>query len=105
MVDERTHLSPENLQLAKRRIESESMSAEPKTGIFTRQLDRALPGKHVGKLYDDLGYKEAAILAQLRSGMCCLNAYLAKIKAIESADCSTCGVPETVKHFLLQCKK
>ena len=92
------------LQLAKRRIDSESSSAPPKTGIFTRQLDGALPSKHMRKIYDSLGYKEAGILAQLRSGMCRLNAYLAKIKAVESADCSTCGVPETVQHFLLQCK-
>ncbi|KAI0656526.1 hypothetical protein C8Q70DRAFT_921051, partial [Cubamyces menziesii] len=31
--------------------------------------------------------------------------YLARIRAIDSPLCTTCGIPETVAHFLFTCKR
>ena len=70
-----------------------------------RQIDKAAPGKHTRKLYDNLKAEDAAILAQLRTGKCRLNQYLADIKIVDSPNCTACGTPETVEHFLLNCKK
>ncbi|KAI5827781.1 hypothetical protein K523DRAFT_245996, partial [Schizophyllum commune Tattone D] len=44
-------------------------------------------------------------ITQLRSGHIGLNAFLARIKAITSPMCPLCGVPETVDHYLLSCRR
>ncbi|KZL63631.1 reverse transcriptase [Colletotrichum tofieldiae] len=36
---------------------------------YSKKIDIALPGNHTRKLYDELSWKEARILAQLRTGM------------------------------------
>ena len=69
---------------------------------YARQVDLALPGDHTRLLYDPLTKSEAGFLAQLRTGKCRLNGYLARIKAVESDQCSCGRGPETVKHFLFQ---
>jgi hypothetical protein len=69
-----------------------------------RNLDAALPGRHVRKLYDRLKRADAAILAQLRGGYCRLNGYLFKIGQTDSERCE-CGERETVEHFLLECPR
>ncbi len=68
------------------------------------ELDQALPGSHVRRLYDQLKRREAAILAQLRTGYCRLNSYLHKISQSETEQCD-CGQPETVEHFLIHCPR
>jgi hypothetical protein len=75
-----------------------------KTGYFARHLDKALPGKHTRKLYNKLSRPEAVLLAQVRTGYCRLNDYLHSINATENNRCE-CGARETVRHFLLECKK
>lgn len=76
-----------------------------KVGMHSKRVDAALPGKHTRKLYDQLSWKEASVLAQLRTGMARLNTYLFRIKATTSDQC-TCGqARETVEHFLLRCRK
>ena len=74
-------------------------------GKFTRELDKALPGKHIKKLYDSLKRSEASILAQLRTGMARLNEYLHRIGASETDQCSCGQATESVKHFLFRCTK
>jgi hypothetical protein len=70
-------------------------------GKHIKDIDTALPGKHVRKLYDMLKRPEASILAQLRTGMARLNGYLSRIGAVELA-AWTCGqADESVQHFLL----
>ena len=77
----------------------------PKTGRFTKVIDKALPGKHTRLLYDKKPHSRASILCQLRSGICRLNSYLFKIKAAASPYCE-CGVTEeSVDHFLFRCTK
>ena len=73
-------------------------------GKFLKRIDKALPGKHTRKLYDNLSRIDAAILAQLRTGICRLNAYLHKITAAESNACE-CGLLESVPHFLFTCPR
>jgi hypothetical protein len=50
--------------------------------------------------------KDAALIAQLRTGHCGLNGYLQRFNKVESADCEACneGQRETVEHYLLECK-
>ncbi|KAF8575418.1 hypothetical protein K439DRAFT_1292883, partial [Ramaria rubella] len=44
-----------------------------------------------------------SIMTQLCTGHIGLNVFLKKIKAVDSALCSTCHLPETVAHYLLYC--
>jgi ribonuclease HI len=50
-----------------------------KTGKHLRQVDAALPGTHVRRLYDTLTRQEAQVLAQLRTGLSRLRGFLAKL--------------------------
>lgn len=52
---------------------------KPSTEKFTHRIGTALPGKHTETLYRRRTKTEAKVLCQLRSGMCRLNGYLAKI--------------------------
>lgn len=45
-------------------------------GRHSRRVDTALPGKHTRQLYNRLSWKEASVLAQLRTGTARLNGYL-----------------------------
>jgi hypothetical protein len=76
-----------------------------RTGNFTAELDRALPGKHTQKLYDGLRKAEAKVLIQLRTSMGRINEYLYRIGATETSNCA-CGIEkESVKHFLFRCNR
>ena len=76
---------------------------ETSVGKHTRAIDKAFPGKHTKALYNGRLYSDAAILCQLRTGMCRLNGYLSRIKVVASPLC-TCGVAEeTVDHFFFRC--
>jgi hypothetical protein len=45
-------------------------------GKHAKRVDAALPGRHTRQLYDRLSWKEASVLAQLRTGMARPNVYL-----------------------------
>ena len=74
-----------------------------------RRLMRAVsdtaPGPSIRKLYRGLPRRQCSILTQLRCGHSGLNAFLAKIRAIDSGLCLACNVPETVAHFMLTCRR
>ncbi|RYP73404.1 hypothetical protein DL771_003672 [Monosporascus sp. 5C6A] len=53
-----------------------------KVGKHSKRVDIALSGKHTRRLYDELSWKEASVLAQLRTGMARLNGYPHRIKAV-----------------------
>ncbi|KDN61464.1 hypothetical protein CSUB01_11710 [Colletotrichum sublineola] len=72
-------------------------------GQFSKRVDAALPGKHTRELYDSYSWKEASILAQLRTGMARLNWYLHQIGAAASDQCACGRAAETVEHFLFRC--
>ncbi|OQE68825.1 hypothetical protein PENNAL_c0145G02034 [Penicillium nalgiovense] len=74
-------------------------------GRHSRRVDTALPGKHTRQLYDRLSWKEASVLAQLRTGMARLNGYLFRINAAETDQCACGQARETVDHFLFRCQK
>jgi hypothetical protein len=74
-------------------------------GRHSKRVDAALPGKHTRKLYDRLSWKEASVLAQLRTGMARLNGYLYWINVAETAQCACGQARETVEHFLFRCQK
>ncbi|KAJ6436170.1 UbiE/COQ5 family methyltransferase [Purpureocillium lavendulum] len=68
-------------------------------GRFSKKVDAALPGKHTLQLYDGLSWREANVLAQLRTGMSRLNGYLNKIAAAPSQQCA-CGYAKETVGFL-----
>jgi ribonuclease HI len=74
-------------------------------GRHSRKVDSALPGKHTRLLYDQLPWKEASVLAQLRTGMARLNGYLYQIGAAVTDECPCGQAKETVEHFLFRCVK
>jgi hypothetical protein len=74
-------------------------------GKHSKRVDIALPGKHTRRLYDGLLWKEASVLAQLRTGMARLNSYLHRINAAPTDQCACGQARETVEHFLFRCTK
>lgn len=80
-------------------------SLPEKVGKHSKRVDAALPGKHTKQLYDQLSWKEASVLAQLRTGIARLNAYLFHVKAVPSDWCDCGRARETVEHFLFRCRK
>lgn len=74
-------------------------------GRHSKRVDAALPGKHTRQLYDRLPWKEASVLAQLRTGMARLNGYLHRINVAETDQCACGQARETVEHFLFRCRK
>ncbi|KAI3277363.1 transcriptional regulator family: Zinc finger, CCHC-type [Penicillium roqueforti] len=74
-------------------------------GRHAKRVDAALPGKHTRLLYDRLTWKEATVLAQLRTGMARLNGYLNQINVAEMDQCDCGQARETVEHFLFRCRK
>jgi hypothetical protein len=79
------------------------ISLPEKVGRHSQRVDAALPGKHTRQLYDRLSWKEASVIAQLRTGVGRLNAYLFHIKATPSDQCDCGQARETVEHFLFRC--
>jgi hypothetical protein len=74
-------------------------------GRHAKRVDAALPGKHTRQLYDQLSWKEASVLAQLRTGMARLNGYLYRINVAQTDQCPCGQARETVEHFLFRCRK
>ncbi|KAJ5737265.1 uncharacterized protein N7483_002390 [Penicillium malachiteum] len=74
-------------------------------GKHVKHVDSALPGKHTRQLYDRLSWKEASVLAQLRTGMARLNGYLSQINVAETDQCACGQARETVEHFLFRCRR
>ena len=74
-------------------------------GRFIKSFDKALPGKHTTIIYSGRTKKYSQILCQLRTGICRLNSYLAKIHAVESDQCRCNRGRETGDHFLFRCPR
>ena len=88
--------------LAQRR---QHMVLPESVGSYSKQLDKALPGKHTRTLYDALKRRESDILVQLRTGMARVNKYLHRIGAAETDTCDCGQEEETVDHFLFRCPR
>ena len=73
--------------------------------IPDRKTTRPLRFKTGVQLYGDLPRKQLANLIRLRTGHCRLNSYLNRHNIIEDPSCECGRGIETVKHFLLHCKK
>ena len=71
----------------------------------TGQAHRALEPKITTKIkYTAANRRKENIISRLRLGKCCLNKYLHDINKHPGGCCADCHVPETVEHFLLNCK-
>ncbi|KAJ3453787.1 hypothetical protein MRS44_018419 [Fusarium solani] len=92
------------LRIARSKVNANG-SLPDKVGRHSKRVDAALPGKHTRQLYDQLSWKEASVLAQLRTGIARLNAYLFHIKAVPSDRCDCGQARETVEHFLFRGRK
>jgi ribonuclease HI len=76
-----------------------------KVGKHVKRVDAALPGKHTRQLYDRLPWKEASVMAQLRTGTARLNGYLYRINVAPTDQCACGQARETVEHFLFRCRR
>lgn len=56
-------------------------------------------------IYNGRTKKQSQILCQLRTGICRLNSYLAKIQAVDSDQCQCNRDVETVDHSLFRCSR
>ena len=74
-------------------------------GQHSKRIDKALPGQHTRQLYEGLSWKEATVLAQLRTGMARLSVYLHRINAAPTDECECGQARETVDHFLFRCRR
>lgn len=74
-------------------------------GKRSAKFDPTPPGKQVLKIYKDLPRRACSIITQLRTGHIGLNSYLSRFRIVDSPFCSHCHVPETVDHFLFQCRR
>ena len=70
-----------------------------------RKITRPHRLKTGTRLYGDLPRKQLSNLIRLRTGHCRLNSYLSRRNIIEDPTCDCGRGVETVKHFLLLCKK
>ncbi|KAF9032300.1 hypothetical protein BDZ89DRAFT_894472, partial [Hymenopellis radicata] len=68
-------------------------------------LDSTPPGPKVERMYKPLSRAEASTLTQLRTSHIGLNAHLYRTRTIDSPLCRRCGVPETVTHFIMSCRR
>ena len=93
------------LNTAQLKHRTDNKSLPENTGKHSNRVDSALPGKHTRQLYNQLSYKEASVLTQLRTGMARLNCYLYRIRAEPSEQCGCGQARETVEHFLCRCIK
>jgi DNA-binding HxlR family transcriptional regulator len=71
-------------------------------GGYSKQLDKALPGKHTRILYDSLKRRESDILVQRRTGTAGVNKYLHRIGATKTDACDCGQEEEAVGHFLFR---
>ena len=74
-------------------------------GQHSKRIDKALPGQHTRQLYEGLSWKEATVLAQLRTDMARLNLYLHRISVAPTDQCDCGQARETVDHFLFRCTR
>lgn len=72
---------------------------------FLKKFDKSPPSNRLQKIYNNLSRPEASILTQLRTSHIGLNAHLFRCKASDTPLCANCGVPETVSHYLLACRR
>ena len=91
-----------NRTLAHERWKSEWSSSDK--GHPLRQLDSALPGRHVRHLYDKLPRRLSYFLAQLRTCHSWLATHGKRLKKREDDKCE-CGGKETTKHVLIDCPR
>jgi ribonuclease HI len=73
---------------------------ETKTGSFYRNIEPVVSTK---VKFTHLNRRQERVLTRLRLGKCSLNYYLYKIRKHPTGLCDTCGVEETVEHFLISC--
>jgi ribonuclease HI len=86
-------------------VQTARSGSEGTTGRRLKEVDSALPGKHVRLLYDTLTRTEAQVLAQLRTGHSKLRGFLARIRAEETDQCECGQGKEDARHFLFHCQR
>ena len=74
-----------------------------RVGKFPRDLDKALPQKHMVVVYNQLRMEEAKILTQLRTNFSSLNQHLTQLRVVESAACQCGDETESTMHLSFYC--
>jgi hypothetical protein len=73
------------------------------TGVYTWQLDGALPGPQIAAMYNALTAKEASILSRRRTGHSWLQSDLYWMKMSDTARCECGATRETITHVIYEC--
>lgn len=83
---------------------AEQWDASPRSKKYG-YIEATPPGGWILKMYKDLPRRSASIITQLRTGHIGLRYFLHRIHAVDSPLCRKCGVPETIQHFILNCRR
>lgn len=76
-----------------------------KVASHHRRYRGDLTSRKTSLLLGTLSRAHCSLLVQLRSGHIALRGYLARFAQAEGPHCPACRVPETVPHFLLECRR
>jgi hypothetical protein len=98
----RVRLSRRAVHKAQERVRRAASKVLTMVGESVRRIDAAWPGGHTRRTHDNLGKRQASILAQLRTDMTPLNGYLHNIKTTEMNLCDCGEAPETIEHFIFR---
>lgn len=77
----------------------------PPSSEMLRRLMNTFNPADTFKALCKLPRPDATLVAKLCSGHCPLNAYLHRLKVVDSPNCDLCQQVETVDHFLTSCRK
>ena len=72
------------------------------TGTFNRSITPMVSTK---SKFNCSSRSKERLISRLRLGKCLLNQWLFQMKLHDNGFCDTCMAPETIEHFLLDCKE
>ena len=94
--------------------EAKNLIKEEHTKVWQRYYEGVKDNLHIGDIKDKtstwswLPHKHRRVdiaMARLRIGHVGLNEYLTRFNMANNQNCSHCNSPETVHHFLIECRK
>ena len=94
--------------------EAKNLIKEEHTKVWQRYYEGVKDNLHIGDIKDKtstwswLPHKHRRVdiaMARLRIGHVGLNEYLTRFHMANNQNCSHCNSPETVHHFLIECRK
>ncbi|CAL4072958.1 unnamed protein product [Meganyctiphanes norvegica] len=94
--------------------EAKSLITEQQNKVWQQHYEGIKNNLHIGGIKDKIStwswlpHRHRRIdvaMARLRIGHAGLNEYLTRFSMANDQNCSTCNVPESIQHFLIECRK